>query len=173
MALIYKKYIMSVDHCWYDSSNIKYSECFNTQDDTPKVVKVVFKEGRTYIYRDVDVSKYVMFRDAASQGLAFGMTLKNCPFERVDDTPMESLDKLLEEFRRMDSQQGERNVELCINNETGEFVVKVNGVPMYDGFEGKVSVVNLFAALGIVYTLSEDNGLHVTTKEDFENRKLQ
>jgi hypothetical protein len=173
MALTYRKYIMSVDHCWYDSSNIKYSECFDTQDDSPRVVKVVFKGGRTYIYRDVDVSKYVMFRDAASQGLAFGMTLKNCPFERVDDTPVESLDRMLEEFRKMDTQEGERNVELSINNETGEFVVKVNGTPLYEGVEGRVSVINLFAALGIVYTLDEDNGLHVTKKEEFENNKIE
>ena len=173
MALTYRKYIMSVDHCWYESSNILYSECFDTQNDEPRDVKIVFKGGRTYLYKDVDASTYVMFRDAASQGSVFGKTIKNCPYSKLEDTPTETLDKMLAEFRQMDSQEGERIVALAINNETGEFVVKVNGTPLYEGVEGKVSVINLFAALGIVYSVEENNELHVGSKEEFENNKIQ
>lgn len=171
MALTYRKYIMSVDHCWYDSSNILYSECFDTQDDSPRDVKIVFKGGRTYLYKDVDAATYTLFRDSASQGSVFQTTIKNYPYERMEDVPTEGLERMKAEFQEME-RQDERVVTLSINNETGEFVIKVNGVPMFEGMEGKVSVVNLFASLGIVYSLEEDENLHLQKKEDFEKRKI-
>lgn len=171
MALTYRKYIMSVDHCWYDSSNILYSECFDTQDNEPRDVKIVFKGGRTYLYKDVDVQTYVYFRDSASQGSTFAKTLKNCPYEHLEDTPVEELDRMKSEFQSLEMQE-DRVVTIAFNNETGEFVVKVNGTPLYEGIEGKVSVINLFAALGIVYTMEDSDNLHITTKESFENNTI-
>lgn len=171
MALTYRKYIMSVDHCWYDSSNILYSECFDTQDDSPRDVKIVFKGGRAYLYKDVDVATYTLFRDSASQGSVFQTTIKNYPYERMEDVPTEGLERMKAEFQAME-RQDERRVTMVINNATGEFMIKVNDIPMFEGLEGKVSVVNLFASLGLVYAMEEDDSLHITNKDEFDTKKI-
>ena len=49
-----------LDRLWYDSSNVFYSEC-EDGDSAKKVLRVVFKNGATYQYSDVDVNDYVMF----------------------------------------------------------------------------------------------------------------
>ena len=58
-----------IEKCWYDSSNILYSECFDYENDY-KDLNVVFKEGRTYLYKKIDVKDYMAFRNATSQGAA-------------------------------------------------------------------------------------------------------
>ena len=70
-------YRNSVDHTWYDSSNIIYSECFDTQDNSKRAVKIVFKGGRTYLYKEVEPLDYVLFRDAQSNGQVFSTLLGN------------------------------------------------------------------------------------------------
>ena len=60
---LYSKYENSQEFCWYDSSNIIFSKCYDNPGDY-KVVKIIFKNGRTYLYKNVDVKDYIMFRDA-------------------------------------------------------------------------------------------------------------
>lgn len=58
-----------VEKCWYDSTNIIYSECFDYENEY-KDLNIVFKEGRTYLYKKINVNDYVAFRNATSQGSA-------------------------------------------------------------------------------------------------------
>ena len=55
MSKIYNLYENEVDKTWYDSSNVIYSECDDVQDGL-KVLRVTFKNGRTYKYSDVNVA---------------------------------------------------------------------------------------------------------------------
>ena len=52
--IVYNRYVNQEDHVWYESSNIIYSKCYDTQNSKFKSLKIVFKGGRTYLYRDVD-----------------------------------------------------------------------------------------------------------------------
>lgn len=171
MAITYRKYIDNEDHCWYDSSNVVYSVCFDTQDEEPRDVKVVFKGGRTYLYKGVDVSDYVMFRDSPSQGSALNTTIKKYDCERVDDTDIGELTKMKWDFQTEPAPADTRVFALEINNETGEFILNIDGKPALEGVEGQVSVVNVLAALGIRYTMDEKD-IHLKTREDFENSKI-
>ena len=56
--IVYNKYTNLRDHVWYSSSNVIYSECIDS-DTELKTLKIVFKEGRTYMYRDVNVEDYI------------------------------------------------------------------------------------------------------------------
>lgn len=67
MGMILKEYDGKVEKCWYDSTNVIYSECLDNKDAL-KDVKVVFKDGRTYMYQGVPVNNYLMFRSDISQG---------------------------------------------------------------------------------------------------------
>ena len=78
-----------LDRVWYDSSNIFYSEC-EDGDTEKKVLRVVFKNGATYQYHDVDVNDYVMFIAGGidnSNGKALNEFIKKkrCPYERIED----------------------------------------------------------------------------------------
>ena len=76
----------SLDKIWYKSSSIVYSEC-EDRENALKVLRVVFNNGSTYEYRDVDVNDYVMFVHGGidgSNGKALNKYIKpNCPFTKL------------------------------------------------------------------------------------------
>lgn len=90
MSKIFNFYKDDIDKTWYNSSNVFYSEC-NDITDSFKVVKVVFKNGRTYQYSDVNVNDYLLFRESASQGQALTKYLKKYTTQRIDDSNIEEL----------------------------------------------------------------------------------
>lgn len=78
MSKIFNCYIegeTSIDKTWYDSSNIKYSECIDKEGDL-KVLKVVFSNGTQYQYEDVKVQDYLLFRESSSQGKDLNRLIK-------------------------------------------------------------------------------------------------
>ena len=90
-----------IDRVWYKSSDIIYSECKDMLGQL-KTVKVVFKGGRSYIYKDVDVNDYVMFVHGGldgSNGKAFNQFMKKYNFEKGEKIPVEELSLDME--RRM------------------------------------------------------------------------
>ena len=94
MAIVYNKYINNRDHTWYDSSNVLYSVCYDTNAEK-KTLKVVFKQGRTYLYKDVDVNDYLMFRNSESHGKSVNeFIVKKYKGVRLSDTTQETLDNL-------------------------------------------------------------------------------
>ena len=56
-----------IDRAWYDSSNIVYSECDDNLDDF-KTLRIVFKTGDMYEYKQVDVNDYLMFMAGGLDG---------------------------------------------------------------------------------------------------------
>ena len=96
-----------LDRVWYDSTNVFYSECEDIVDDY-KILRVVFNNGATYEYKNVDVNDYVMFVRGGldgSNGRALNKYIKpKCECERIEDLGKEKLteelNRLLEEKRQ-------------------------------------------------------------------------
>lgn len=170
MSTIFNKYIKNEDHCWYDSSNILYSVLFDDQTANPKSLKIVFKGGRTYLYRNVNPNDYVLFKNNESQGRAFNTYIKSYEGIQLENTDLNELDSLKQQLENNNATQ-----DFCIkiNNATGEFALMNNGNVIHEGIEGQVSIINLFTAMGITYTVDDcGDDFHIQTVEDFETKKI-
>lgn len=93
--ILYRKYDQEkrIDKVWYLSSNIFYSEC-NDKENELKTVKVVFKNGSTYVYKDVDVNDYVSFVHGGidgSNGKALNYFIKKYEFDKLEKTNLQEL----------------------------------------------------------------------------------
>lgn len=67
---LFSYYDNNIDHAWFESSDIVYSECIDNENEL-KTLKVVFSNGAQYEFYDVNVFDYLKFRDDSSQGKAF------------------------------------------------------------------------------------------------------
>lgn len=97
MAKIFGYYSDDIDRCWYDSSNVKYSECVDKENEL-KTLRVVFSNGTQYEYTGVDVGKYLLFREDLSQGKALNKYIKSEGYEyrKLDDADIGQLNEELE-----------------------------------------------------------------------------
>ena len=93
MSKIFNFYANDTDKTWYQSSNIRYSECIDHDNDL-KTLKVVFNNGTQYQYRKVDVRDYLLFRDASSQGKALNEYIKpkGYEYEKMENADLATLD---------------------------------------------------------------------------------
>lgn len=82
--------------CWYDSSNIVYTECLDN-DNKPKTLKVVFSNGTQYQYNDVNINDYLLLRESASQGKALNRLIKEKKYEyvKLENVDLEELNEEL------------------------------------------------------------------------------
>ena len=92
-----------IDYAWYQSSNIVFSKC-EDHESSYKTLTVVFKNGATYKYKDVDVNDYVLFLHGGimgSNGKAFHAYIikKGYKFEKLSPTTTAELDKLKAELK--------------------------------------------------------------------------
>lgn len=96
MSKLFSYYDKDTDHVWYQSSNIKYSECLDKKDEL-KVLTVVFANGTRYRYSNVNVNDYLFFREAVSQGKALNQFIKgkNYPYEKLDNA---NIDDIMDEY---------------------------------------------------------------------------
>ena len=172
---IYSKYENSQEFCWYDSTNVMFSKFYDNQGSS-NVLKVIFKQGQTYLYKDVDANDYVMFRDADSNGSAFSKyIIKKYSPTRIQDTDMGKLDKMKEKFISENQELQEAKVSeltyvIEYSDETGEFVLRLKDKVIYSGVEGQVSIVNLFSSMGINCALMAVD--KVENKTDEEEDKI-
>ena len=81
------------DFCWFDSSNVLYAEC-DDKVDSFKDVKVVFVDGRTYLYKKIPVNEYLLFSRGLSQGkdLFKYIAVKDNGVPRYKTTKLENTD---------------------------------------------------------------------------------
>ena len=84
---------IAVDRTWYQSSNIKSSECLD-YDNRLKTLKVVFNNGTQYEYKNVNSQDYLFFRDASSQGKALNEYIKpkGYEYEKMENADLATLD---------------------------------------------------------------------------------
>lgn len=101
-----------LDRVWYNSSSIFYSECEDRLNEL-KVLRVVFNNGSTYQYNDVDVNDYVMFVHGGldgSNGKALNKFIKpKCEFVKLENSDKELLteemNKLIEEKKNKEKME--------------------------------------------------------------------
>ena len=80
MSKLFNYYVNDVDYTWYNSSNIKYSECID-KDGELKTLNIVFSNGTQYQYVGLTVQDYLLFRDSDSQGKALNKYIKAKGYE--------------------------------------------------------------------------------------------
>lgn len=96
MSKLFNFYSDNVDKTWYQSSNVKFSECVDN-DNALKTLRVVFSNGSQYEYEKVPVQDYLMFRDSDSQGKALNKYIIGNKYEckRIAEA---NLDMINEEY---------------------------------------------------------------------------
>lgn len=154
--ITYNFYENNIDYTWYDSTNVVFSKCYDTKEDT-KTVLIVFQNGRTYIYKDVDVNDYVAFRNNSSAGKgANTYIIKKYKGVRLSDTELSKLDELktqfIEQETKVDESLSNLNYHLVICDRTGEFQLCLNGRPIHTDIEGQVSITRLLKSMNIKYS---------------------
>jgi len=118
MSKVFNFYANDTDKTWYQSSNIRYSECID-HDNELKTLKVVFNNGTQYQYDKVDVRDYLLFRDASSQGKALNEYVKSkeYEYEKLENADLAALDSELT-FRMEDG--------IFVFYDNGKFTMKDN-----------------------------------------------
>ena len=158
--LTYTKYIDNQSHDWYDSSNLLYSLAYDNNGPTV-TLKVVFHDGRTYRYRDVDKQDFISFRMAQSNGKAFGQYIRNkYKGERLSDTSKEKLEELRQEHIHDeqeidDSRNSDLVYEMRYIEKTRDLALYLGGKRKFRGKEGEISAINLLKCMNIHFNMKE------------------
>jgi hypothetical protein len=86
-----------IDRVWYNSSNILFSECEDKENDY-KTLRVVFKNGAQYVYKNVDVKDYILFVHGGtdgSNGKALNSMIKpKYEYEKLENRDLVELENL-------------------------------------------------------------------------------
>lgn len=173
----YNRYFNNEDHTWYDSSNVIYSKCYDSHSQTNNL-KVVYKDGRTYLFKDVDISDYIQFKNAESNGKAANTFLtKKYKGLRISDTDLDLLSEQMERFIKEEKETDETQFSNLLYHidyldKTGEFNLSINGKILYSAIEGQVSIINLLRSMGIKYSMSEVKELVRESDEELDEIKL-
>lgn len=175
--ITFNRYVNQEDHTWYDSSNVVYSKCYDTKSSKFKTLKIVFKGGRTYLYKDVDADDYLRFKTAQSNGDGFNKFIKKYKAVRITDTDMDKLNELQKDFidekKDIDSQKlGDLVYAIQVDEKTGEFIILMGDKILFRGIEGQFSILNLFTSLNFKYTLQRVDELPNNSDEDLDKIKL-
>lgn len=175
--IVFNRYVNQEDHTWYDSSNVVYSKCYDTQSTKFKTLKIVFKGGRTYLYKDVDADHYLQFKTAQSNGEAFNKYIKPYKAVRITDTDMQKLNELQESFKEekkeIDEQKlGDLVYRIQVDEKTGEFIILMGEKILFRGIEGQFSILNLFTSLNFKYILQQVDELPNDSDENLDEIKI-
>ena len=150
---------IDTEKTWYQSSNIKFSECID-HDNELKTLKVVFNNGTQYKYEKVDVRDYLLFRDSESQGRALNQYIKpkGYEYEKLENADLATLDG-----------------ELTFRIEGGLFVdydgetlkVRNNKDEVVFNKKTKINREALNDVCGVLSAIGKD--VKLTTTEEFDN----
>lgn len=99
-----------IDRAWYDSSNIVYSECDDNLNDY-KTLRIVFKTGDLYEYKEVDVNDYLMFMAGGtdgSNGKAFYKYIRpKYEVEKKERLDLNAIKAEMEKFKEIKNKENE------------------------------------------------------------------
>lgn len=82
-----------VIECLIDSTNILLSE----YNKTDKTLKITFKAGTQYLYKDVLYRDYLRFEVSESQGSVFNKTMNKYEFEKLGSIDVTEIKQLIAE----------------------------------------------------------------------------
>lgn len=177
--IVYNKYIDNQDFTWYDSSNVLFSKCYDNPNSSNKTLKVVFKNNKTYVYKDVDINDYLSFKTASSNGQAFNKyIIKKYQGIRITDTQIDKLEQLKENFIKDAEESVEKQVKDLVykmefDEKTNEFVLKIGEKVIYHGTEGKVSIFSLFKSMNINYAMEVVDEIHYDNDEGTDKISIE
>ena len=139
---------IDVDKCWYDSSNVIYTECLDP-DNELKTLRVVFSNGTQYEYKKVDSRDYLLLREDQSQGKALNRLIKEKKYEyvKLENADLDAIEEELF-FRSKNGfyiENSSTNFE--IKNNKDESVFKLSKPLEEDYFD---LVVDILKSVGIV-----------------------
>ena len=156
---IFNFYSNDVDRVWYQSSNIKYSECID-HDNELKTLIVVFNNGTQYKYEKADVKDYLLFRNDESQGRALNQYIKSkgYAYEKMENADLAALDGELS-FRM------EGGVFIDYNGEVLKMRDNTDNVIFEK--ETKVDKEALNTMCGLLVAVGKD--VKLITTEEFDN----
>lgn len=84
MSIKLNEYVNDIDYCWYDSTNVFYSELHDHLNEL-KTLYVTFKnKGITYKYENIEASDYILFKHDISQGKAIHKLIKKYKGEPIE-----------------------------------------------------------------------------------------
>jgi len=176
--IVYNKYLDNQDYTWYDSSNVIFSKCYDNPDSSSKTLKIVFKNGRTYIYKDVDINDYLTFKTAQSNGQSVNTSIiKKYKGVRISDTDVDKLTKLKDDFIESEKNISETQMKDLVykvdyDEKNSEFTLKIGDKVIYHGNENKVSLFSLFKSMNIAYSLNVVDKIEYETDENKEEIKI-
>lgn len=137
---------IDTEYCWYDSSNVVYTECLDPDNDF-KTLKVVFSNGTQYEYKKVNSMDYLLLREDPSQGKALNRIIKGkkYEYEKLEDADLDAInDELF--FRSNDGIYLENGSEFFeIRNNKDESLFKLSKPLDKDYFD---LVVDILKAVG-------------------------
>tara|TARA_R110002020_G_scaffold138469_7_gene308532 strand:+ start:4210 stop:4506 length:297 start_codon:yes stop_codon:yes gene_type:complete len=84
-----------VVECLIDSSNILLSE----YNKSKKTLKITFKAGTQYLYKDMLERDYVRFEVSESQGSVFNKTMRKYEFEKLEKVDTSELLEQINEHK--------------------------------------------------------------------------
>lgn len=101
--IIYNNYENGIDEVWYTSTSIYYTKFVENDNDNRGNLFVTFKNGSTYVYKEVDMpTNYLQFKhemNNASAGKSLNAYIKPYyAYERVEDISTEELEKRKNHF---------------------------------------------------------------------------
>ena len=140
-----------IDKVWYDSSNVLYSECDDIENDY-KNVRITFKNGSTYEYKNVDVNDYIMFRENISQGKSINKFIKIYECEKLENKDTDKINEELLSLKDICNDILKEDVNIIINDEV---IRSFNGNRMVDidvsthDKESVLLVVEVLKSIGI------------------------
>ena len=161
MSKLFSYYSDKVDHAWYDSSNVVYSECIDNEDAL-KTLKIVFSNGTQYQYEGISVNDYLLFREAQSQGQTLNKLIKqrNEGYSKLENVDLE---KLNEEYALRSG--GGFIIENTVEN--GFIIKNVTDEVVYSS-DGKIfdkdlleTITGILASVGTKFTISKEESYTV------------
>lgn len=156
MSIIISNYKDKLDKCWYDSSNVLYSQCVDNDNDF-KDLQITFKDGRTYLYQGVNVNDYILFKMDISQGKALNKyIIKKYKGVRLSDMDLsilnEEKEKLLEE-RKSNEKEPESDVNplyhVITYDEEQKVELYLNNKVVYSSDISSINLIEVLKILGI------------------------
>ena len=98
---------------WYDSTMIAYTEMVEDEYENKGTLYVTFKNGSTYVYKDVAFEDYVLFIGGgtdASQGKTLNKVIKSkYEFEKGEQKNVQGL---IDEMNRLNEEEMSRDIDI-------------------------------------------------------------
>lgn len=122
-----------VQKVWYDSSMIAYTEMIEDEFENKGDLHVTFKNGSTYIYKDVSLEDYILFIGGgtdASQGKTLNKVIKSkYEFEKGENKDVQKLFELMNALNELKENDKSQTFFISGHRDITETEFEINYIP--------------------------------------------